>query len=77
MIDNVDREILGLCASPVSIYGISKQLQNKRAYSNVHNRVKDLEKLGLLKIDKQRHWVFVEITEKGQMEAQSREDRTS
>jgi len=80
MLDKLDKEILKEVARlphQASISEIERSFKGKRAHSSLYERIKGLAALDLIRTDKQKHYVFVEITEKGQMEAQSKEDRTS
>jgi DNA-binding PadR family transcriptional regulator len=73
VIDDIDRKILRLARErllPVSISDLTRPLRASLRLCNIYNRVHDLEAQGLLKTNKQRHYVLVEITEKGQIEAQ-------
>jgi hypothetical protein len=76
MLDDIDREILRLAKQrplPGSISDLTRPLQGRLAANRLNLRVHDLEAQGLLKLSKQRHYVFVEITERGQMATQSSE----
>ena len=74
VIDDLDKEILRglpLKAGPLaSISGIFRSFQNRISYSSFYDRIRDLESKGLIKTNKQRHCVVLEVTGEGLMEAQ-------
>ena len=75
MIDKIDLEILKEVARlphEASISEIIKPFRDKRSWNALYKRLRDLEVQGLLKTSKQRHCVFVEITEEG-LKAQTKE----
>jgi len=76
-LDQLDKDILREVARlphAASISEIERSFKGKRAHSSLYERIKGLAAQDLIKTDKQKHYVFVEITEKGQMIAQSEKD---
>ena len=68
-LDDLNRQILkevGKRILPASITDILRPFRDQRVYSSLYDRIRGMEKQGLLKTNKQKHHVFVTITEKGQ-----------
>ena len=67
-LDDLDKEILREVARlshSATISEILKPFKGKRAWSSLYGRLRLMEGQGLLKTDKQKHYVFVTITERG------------
>ena len=74
MLDDIDHRILRLANErkgyPVSISDLVRPIKSL-ANQNLNIRVHKLADQGLLKLNKQRHYVLVKITKEGQMKAQT------